>query len=155
MSVWGIAKKGFGKALRSYRIKTGSRGKTITGVKPALKIPGASAKDIERSRQVGHTKVWSQRKKISDDLNKKVEEGKKAIKTRAHLGQTKVLKRRKILGYGADPSTGAKGTAPWSAPVKKTRKVAIFPQFFLFSEKRSINFELFQKLPKKVQDQLL
>jgi hypothetical protein len=110
------------KILRAYRIKTGSRGKTITRVKPRLKIPGASAKDIERSRQAGHTKVWSQRDKIAKDLEKKVEEGKKAIKTRAHLGQTKVLKRKRWGGYHADPSTGAKGTEPWSPPVKKIRK---------------------------------
>ena len=111
------------KILRAYRIKTGSRGKTITRVKPRLKIPGASAKDIERSRQAGHTKVWSQRKKISDKLEKQIEEGKGAIKKRAHLGQTKILKRKTWGGYQADPSTGAKGTEPWSPPVKKTRKV--------------------------------
>ena len=123
MSVVGAAIKGFGKALkRGYRLKTGIRGKTITGVKPAVKIPGASAKDIERSRQAGHTRVWSQRNKIATDLEKKVEEGKKAIKKRAHLGQTKVLKRKRWGGYQADPSTGAKGTEPWSAPVKKIRK---------------------------------
>ena len=123
MGVVGAAIKGFGKALRSYRLnRPGSRGKTITGVKPAVKIPGASAKDIERSRQAGHTRVWSQRKKISDKLEKQIEEGKKAIKTRAHLGQTKILKRKTWGGYQADPSTGAKGTLPWSAPVKKIRK---------------------------------
>ena len=123
MGVVGAAIKGFGKALkRGYRLKTGIRGKTIIGVKPAVKIPGASAKDIERSRQAGHTEVWSQRNKIATDLEKKVEEGKKAIKKRAHLGQTKVLKRKRWGGYHADPSTGAKGTEPWSAPVKKIRK---------------------------------
>ena len=123
MGVVGAAIKGFGKSLkRGYRLKTGIRGKTITGVKPAVKIPGASAKDIERSRQAGHTEVWSQRNKIARDLEKKVEEGKKAIKKRAHLGQTKVLKRKRWGGYQADPSTGAKGTEPWSAPVKKIRK---------------------------------
>ena len=123
MGVVGAAIKGFGKALkRGYRLKTGIRGKTIIGVKPAVKIPGASAKDIERSRQAGHTEVWSQRNKIARDLEKKVEEGKKAIKKRAHLGQTKVLKRKRWGGYHADPSTGAKGTEPWSAPVKKTKK---------------------------------
>ena len=80
MSVVGAALRGFGKALkRGYRLKRGIRGKTITSVKPAVKIPGASAKDIERSRQAGHTKVWSQRKKIADDLDKKVEEGKKTM----------------------------------------------------------------------------
>ena len=40
MSVWGIAKKGFGKALRSYRIKHGGRGKDIKSVPPMSgKIP--------------------------------------------------------------------------------------------------------------------
>ena len=38
------------KLLRKYRLATGIRGKTITGVKPALKVPGASVKDIEKSR---------------------------------------------------------------------------------------------------------
>ena len=123
MGVVGAAIKGFGKALkRGYRLKTGIRGKTITSVKPSVKVPGSSAKDIERSRQAGHTEVWSQRNKIARDLEKKVEEGKKAIKKRAHLGQTKVLKRKRWGGYHADPSTGAKGTEPWSAPVKKIRK---------------------------------
>ena len=121
MGVVGIAKKGFGKALRAYRIKTGRRGKTITGVKPAVKIPGASKEAIEKSRQWGHTQTWAKRSKIAKDLNKKVEEGKKAIKKRARLGQTKVLQRRHGE-YQADPSTGAKGTEPWSAPIKKTKK---------------------------------
>jgi len=123
MSVVGAALRGFGRALRKGKSKwTKDKAGTITGVKPAVKIPGASAKDIERSRQAGHTKVWSQRKKISDDLEKKVEEGKKAIKKRAHLGQTKILKRKTWGGYQADPSTGAKGTEPWSAPIKKGKK---------------------------------
>ena len=126
MSVWGIAKKGFGKALRSYRIKTGSRGKTITGVKPALKVPGASAKDIERSRQWGHTQTWSKRQAIAKDLDDKIKAGKAAIKKRAHLGQTKVLKRHPgpyhQMKYGADATSGAKDTLPWSAPKKKIRK---------------------------------
>ena len=109
------------KLLRKYRIATGIRGKTITGVKPALKIPGASKEAIEKSRQWGHTQTWAKRSKIAKDLNKKVEEGKKAIKKRARLGQTKVLQRRHGE-YRADSSTGAKGTEPWSAPVKKTKK---------------------------------
>ena len=122
MGVVGIAKKGFGKALRAYRIKTGRRGKTITGVKPKLKIPGASAADIEKSRQWGHTQTWSKRKKIADDLEKKVTAGKEAAKRQEHLVKTKVLHKSKLFGVRADPSTGAKGTQPWSAPVKKSKK---------------------------------
>jgi len=123
MGVVGAAIKGFGKALKQgYRLKTGIRGKTITGVRPAVKVPGASAKDIEKSRQAGHTRVWSQRKKISDDLDKKIAAGKEAKKKQEHLVKTKVLTKSKLFGIRADPSTGAKGTAPWSAPVKKSRK---------------------------------
>ena len=99
MGVVGAAIKGFGKALkRGYRLKTGIRGKTITGVKPAVKVPGASAKDIERSRQAGHTRVWSQRKKIADDLEKKVarRQKKRLIKAGAHLVKTKVLHKSKL-----------------------------------------------------------
>ena len=123
MGVVGAAIKGFGRALkRGSRLKTGIRGKTITGVKPAVKVPGASAKDIERSRQAGHTRVWSQRKKIADDLEKKVAAGKEAAKKQEHLVKTKVLHKSKLFGIRPDPSTGAKGTEPWSAPVKKSRK---------------------------------
>ena len=81
MGVVGAAIKGFGKALkRGYRLKTGIRGKTITSVKPSVKVPGSSAKDIERSRQVGHTKVWSQRNKIAKDLEKKLKKVKKQLR---------------------------------------------------------------------------
>ena len=45
MGVVGAAIKGFGKALKIG--KKGIRVKTIIGVKPAVKIPGASAKAIE------------------------------------------------------------------------------------------------------------
>ena len=135
MGIFGAAKKGFGMlgkarakkkmlsgtSTRADRLKHGERAPDIKRIKPAIKIPGSSAADVEKSRQRGHTEVWVQRKKIAHNLNKKVEEGKKAIKKRAHLGQTKVLKKR-FGTYGADPMTGAKGTAPWSSPVKKKSK---------------------------------
>ena len=134
MGIFGIAKKGFGMlgkarakkkmlqgtSTRAERLKHGERAPDIKRIKPAIKIPGSSAADVERSRQRGHTEAWVKRKKIADNLNKKVEEGKKAIKKRAHLGLTKVLKKQ-YGKYGADPTTGAKGTPPWSSPVKKTK----------------------------------
>ena len=128
MGVVGASIKGFGKALqRSYRLnRPGSRGKTITSVKPRVKVPGASAADIERSRQAGHTSTWAKRQKIAKGLDETIKAGKEAIKKRAHLGQTKVLKRHKgkyhEMKYSADHGTGAKDTLPWSAPVKKIRK---------------------------------
>ena len=138
-SIFWITKRGFGKALKSYkqkkiaagkstreeRIKWGERGPTIKGVKPKVKVPGATAKEIESSRQAGHTKTWVKRQKIASDLDKKIKEGKAAIKKRAHLGQTKVLHRRPdyaSMRYDADAGTGRKGKDPWSAPKKKIRK---------------------------------
>ena len=134
MGIFGAAIKGFGMlgrsgakkrmlsgtSTRADRIKHGGRSPDIKRIKPAVKIPGSSPADVERSRQRGHTEAWVKRKKIADNLNKKVEEGKKAIKKRAHLGLTKVLKKQ-YGKYGADPTTGAKGTPPWSSPVKKTK----------------------------------
>ena len=134
MGVFGIAKRGFGKALKKYkqgkmlkgkstredRLKYGERGSTIKSVKPAISRD-ASPEKFEASRQYGHTQTWAKREKISKDLNKKVKEGKDAIKKRAHLGQTKVLQRR-FGEYRADSSTGS-NTQPWSAPVKKVRKI--------------------------------
>jgi len=138
-SIFGIAKRGFGKALKSYkqkkiasgkstreeRIKYGERGPTITGVKPSVKVPGASKEAIESSRQTGHTRTWAKREKIAKDLDDKIKGAKSAIKQRAHLGQTKVLKRNKgpyhKMKYSADASTG-KNTEPYSPPVKKDRR---------------------------------
>ena len=134
MGVFGIAKRGFGKALKKYkqgkmlkgkstredRLKYGERGPTIKSVKPAISRD-ASPEKFESSRQYGHTKVWADREKKAKDLNKKVKEGKDAIKKRAHLGQTKVLQRRHGQ-YRADASTGSKGTQPWSSPVKRGKK---------------------------------
>ena len=135
MGVVGIALRGFGKALKKHkqrkmlkgtstraeRLQYGERGPTIKSVKAAVS-PDVSPAKFESSRQYGHTQTWAKREKIARDLNKKVEEGKDAIKKRAHLGQTKVL-QRKHGEYRADSSTGAKGTEPWSPPVKKVRKI--------------------------------
>ena len=138
-SIFGIAKRGFGKALKSYkqkkiasgrstreeRIKYGERGPTITGVKPSVKVPGASKEAIESSRQTGHTRTWAKREKIAKDLDDKIKGAKSAIKQRAHLGQTKVLKRNPgpyhKMKYSADASTG-RNTEPYKPPVKRDKK---------------------------------
>ena len=134
MGVVGAALRGFGKALKKHkqgkmlkgkstredRLKYGERGSTIKSVKPAIPRDASAAK-LESSRQYGHTKVWADREKISKGLEKKIKEGKDAIKKRAHLGQTKVL-QRKHRQYRADASTGS-NTQPYSPPVKKVRKI--------------------------------
>ena len=134
MGVVGAALRGFGKAFKKHkqgkmlkgkstredRLKYGERGSTIKSVKPAIPRDASPAK-FETSRQYGHTQTWTKREKIAKDLNKKVKEGKDAIKKRAHLGQTKVLQRRHGQ-YRADASTGS-NTEPYSPPVKKVRKI--------------------------------
>ena len=96
MGIFGIAKRGFGKALRAHRIKHGKRGKTITGVKPLSgKIPSyvhGSAK--ERARQVRtHFHV-----KRIDKVNKakeQIKEGKKTLKHMEDTGQAEQYKNYK------------------------------------------------------------
>ena len=95
-----------GTSTKAERLKYGERGPTLKKVKPAVKIPGATKTEIERSRQRGHTTVYGQRSTISKDLNKKIKEGKEAVRKKAHLAQTKVLKTHPGGTVSADPFTG-------------------------------------------------
>ena len=89
-SIFGIAKRGFGKALRAHRIKHGKRGKTITGVKPLSgKIPSyvrGTAK--ERANQV-RTHMFVKRIDKVNEAKKKISEGKKTLKDMAATKQAK------------------------------------------------------------------
>ena len=91
MSVWGAAKRGFGKALRAHRIKHGKRGKTITGVKPMSgKIPhyiGAAGKDLGRRKEVVRTHFSLKRSDKISNLEKQVKEGKEGLKKMVDTGQ--------------------------------------------------------------------
>ena len=90
-SIFGIAKKGFGKALRAHRIKHGKRGKTITGVKPMSgKIPhyiGAGGKDPARRREIIKTHFSLKRSDKINRLEQQVKEGKKGLKKMVDTGQ--------------------------------------------------------------------
>ena len=89
-SIFGIAKRGFGKVLRAHRIKHGKRGKTITGVKPLSgKIPSyvrGTAK--ERANQV-RTHMFVKRIDKVNEAKKKISEGKKTLKDMAATKQAK------------------------------------------------------------------
>ena len=108
MGIFGIAKRGFGKALRAHRIKHGKRGKTITGVKPLSgKIPKyvhGSAK--ERARQV-RTHFHVKRIDKVDKAEKQIKEGKKALKHMEGTGQAEQYKN-----YKGEPT--GKYRAKWS-----------------------------------------
>ena len=89
-SIFGIAKRGFGKALRAHRIKHGKRGKTITGVKPLSgKIPSyVSGTAKQRANQV-RTHMYVKRIDKVNEAKKKIKEGKKTLKDMAATKQAK------------------------------------------------------------------
>ena len=112
MSVWGIAKKGFGKALRSYRIKHGGRGKTIKSVKPLSgKIPwhvSAGGKSPEKRAAIVKTHFSLERSKKIDKAVKDIKEGKKTLKDMEATGQAEELKNYKGKGTGIFHKKGFK-----------------------------------------------
>ena len=105
MSVWGIAKKGFGKALRSYRIKHGGRGKDIKSVPPMSgKIPpyvGAGGKSPEKRAAIVKTHFSLERSRKIDKAVKDIKEGKKTLKDMEATGQAEELKSYKGKGTGS------------------------------------------------------
>jgi len=104
MSVWGAAKRGFGKALRAHRIKRGKRGKTITSVKPMSgKVPwyvGAGKKDPGERARIVKTHFSLKRSGKIDKAVKDIKEGKKTLKHMEATGQAKELKNYKGKGTG-------------------------------------------------------
>jgi len=105
MSVVGIAKRGFGKALRAYRIKHGKRGKTITGVKPMSgKTPwyvSAGGKDPGKRARIVKTHFGLKRSEKVDKAVKDIKEGKKKLKHMEETGQAEELKDYKGKGTGS------------------------------------------------------
>jgi len=98
MSIFGIAKKGFGKALKKVKPKSKSnwikdKTGTIVGVKPGSgKVPwyiGASGKDLKKRADIvrTHSKVKTIDK--IDEAEKKVKEGTKVLKKLRETGWTK------------------------------------------------------------------
>ena len=96
MGIFGIAKRGFGKALRAHRIKHGKRGKTISSVKPLSgKIPhyiGAGGKDPARRREIVKTHFSLKRSYKINKLEKQVKEGKAGLKKMVDTGQAEEYK---------------------------------------------------------------
>ena len=105
MSVWGAAKRGFGKALRAHRIKHGKRGNTISSVKPLSgKIPsyvGAGGKDAGKRASIVKTHFAVERSRKVDKAVKDVKEGKKKLKDLVETGQAEELKNYKGKGTGS------------------------------------------------------
>ena len=113
MSIFGIAKKGFGKAVKAYkqkkiatgkatradRIKYGARSPDIKSVKP-------TKKSLAESKEAGHTHWYI---KNIDEINKHkaaIHKGEKAKKKLKHMTETK---RAYHIGDSIHPSDPAKG----------------------------------------------
>ena len=92
------------KLLRSYRIKHGGRGKTITSVKPLSgKIPpyvGAGGKDPGKRAAMVKTHFSLKRSDKIDKAVKDIKEGKKTLKDMEATGQAEELKSYKGKGTG-------------------------------------------------------
>ena len=103
-SAWGKATEAYKSWKRSRRIKTGERGKTITGVKPhSGKIPwyvGAGKTSDERARIV-KTHFGLKRSEKIDKAVKDIKEGKKTLKHMEATGQAEELKDYKGKGTGS------------------------------------------------------
>jgi len=86
MSIFGIAKKGFGKAVKAYKQKKISAGKSTRSERikygersPTIKFVPPT-KDIKGSVERGKSKEYSRRINKLDKAQKKVKEGKKMMK---------------------------------------------------------------------------
>ena len=108
MGIVGIAKRGFGKALKAHksrqrakRIAKGERGPTITGVKPfSGKIPsyvrGTPKQRVEQVKTHFHVKRIDKVAKAE----KQIKEGKKTLKDMEATGQATEWKDYKGKGTG-------------------------------------------------------
>ena len=98
MGVVGIAKRGFGKALRAYRIKHGGRGKTIKSVKPLSgKIPwwvGAGGKDPGKRAKIVKTHFSNVRSDKVEKAQKQIKGGKENLKKLVDTGQAEKIGER-------------------------------------------------------------
>ena len=112
MGIVGIAKRGFGKALRAHRIKHGKRGKTITGVKPMSgNIPwyiGAGGKNPGRRAEIVITHSKAKKTEEIAKHQKSIKEGKEGLKKMVDTGRAKEFKNYKGKGTGTYFRTGSK-----------------------------------------------
>ena len=111
MGIVGIAKRGFGKALKAHksrqrarRIAKGERGPDIKSVKPLSgKVPpyiGAGGKNPGRRAEIVKTHFSVKRSGKLDAAEKKIKEGKAERQKMVDTGQAEELKGYKGKGTG-------------------------------------------------------
>jgi len=110
MGIFGIAKRGFGKALthgknwsRARRISKGKRGKTISSVKPySGNVPWyvGAGKTPQARKNIVKTHFGLKRSEKIDKAVKDIKKGKKTLKDMEATGQAKELKNYEGKGTG-------------------------------------------------------
>ena len=121
MGIFGIAKKGFGKAVKAYkqtkiksgkatraeRIKYGERSPDIKSVKP-------TKKSLSESKEAGYSHHYI---KNIDEINKHkaaIQKGEKAIESgKKGIKKMKATKRAYTIGSYSAPSDPRKGPKNW------------------------------------------
>ena len=100
------------KLLRSYRIKHGKRGKTITGVKPMSgKVPwyvGAGGKNPGKRKDIVITHAKLKKTEEIAKHEKSIKEGKEGLKKMVDTGRAEEMKNYKGKGTGKYYRTGSK-----------------------------------------------
>ena len=117
MSIFGIAKKGFGRAVKAYKQKKIASGKSTREERikygersPDIKSVKRTTKSLKKSKEAGHGHMYMKNIKelnIHKDAVLKGEAAKKKIK---HMKDTK---RAYSIGSFDAPSDTRKGSKNW------------------------------------------
>ena len=106
MGIFGIAKKGFGKALKKVKPKSKSnwikdKTGTITGVKPGSGKEPRYIQGKDLKKRADTVKTWSRVKTIDkiDAAEKKIKEGTRELKHLRQTGWTKKVGKGKNKKY--------------------------------------------------------
>ena len=95
MSIFGIAKKGFGKAVRKYKQKKIASGKSTReerikyGQRDADFKPKKTTKSLKASKKAGHDHMYLKNIREANKHKEAIQKGEKAKKKLQHMKDTK------------------------------------------------------------------
>ena len=96
MSIFGIAKKGFGKAVKKYKQSKIARGKSTRderikygGRSPDIKSVKKTTKNLKASKEAGKSHFYMKNIKEINKHKEDIEKGRKAKKKIQHMKDTK------------------------------------------------------------------
>jgi len=111
MSIFGIAKKGFGKAVKAYKQKKIATGKSTRSERikygersPDIKSVRPTKKSLEKSKEAGKSHFYMKNIK---EINKHKEDIEKGIKAKKKIQHMKDTKRAYSIGKYDAPADPA------------------------------------------------